>query len=349
MLGAIRTLGLCIAAAAVCATTLACGEPQGGPLVASVNEERITRSDLDRYEAWRALDSYAAGGRLDSAQEQLRRLNLLRELVNQRLLLRVAHAQGLAASDPEVEAVLARLRLPFGTPAEFEEHLRSTGISLGGLRLEVRRQLTVERLLVREIASKVQVSESEMRSYYERNVAAFSVPEQRLHLAQIVVGESQVSPIPNLRNDDATDPALAKRKIQRILDELDGGADFEQLALHYSEDPVYAANGGDMGFIPQSALEEADVNLRRALASLQPGEHSSIIENDGEYRILRLIAVEPAGQRPFEDPAVQNSIREVLATRKEQLLRSAYYEIERNSARIRNYLAEGVAAQHGID
>lgn len=338
----------CAVIAVLCAGAVGCGDSVDAPLLATVNDERITRADLDGYAAWRALDERGAGGALDPAQEELQRLNHLRELIDRRLLLQVASRRGLSASDEEVAAVVARHRLPYATAEAFEQHLGALGMDLPGLRRQARRQLTVERLLVREIASKVEVDETEMRAYYDANLAAFSVPEQRLHLAQILVGESEVSPIPNLRNDDATDRALARRKIERIRDELEDGADFEQLALHYSEDPVYAANGGDMGFIPLSALEQADTSLRRALVDLAPGEHSAIIETRGEFRILRLIAIEPAGQRSFDDPAVRESIRDVLANRKEQLLRSAFYEIQRNAARIRNHLAEGIAARHGV-
>lgn len=338
----------CVAVAALCAAAIGCGDRAEVPLVATVNDERITQADLDGYAAWRALDERGGGGSLDPAQERLQRLNQLRELIDRRLLLQVASRRGLSASDEEVEAVVARHRLPHANAEAFEQHLGSISMDVVGLRRQIRRQLTVERLLVREIASKVEVTELEMRAYYDANLAAFSVPEQRLHLAQILVGESQLSPIPNLRNDDATDRTLARRKIERILDELEDGADFEQLALHYSEDPVYAANGGDMGFIPLSALEKADTSLRRALVDLEPGDYSSIIETRGEFRILRLIAIEPAGQRSFDDPAVRDSIREVLANRKEQLLRFAFYEIQRNAARIRNYLAEGIAARHGV-
>lgn len=338
----------CAVIAVLCAGAVGCGDSVDAPLLATVNDERITRADLDGYTAWRALDERGAGGALDPAQEQLQQLNHLRELIDRRLLLQVASRRGLSASDEEVEAVVARHRLPYATAEAFAQHLGALGMDLHGLRQQTRRQLTVERLLVREIASKVEVDETEMRAYYDANLAAFSVPEQRLHLAQILVGESQLSRIPNLRNDDATDRALARRKIQRILDELEDGADFEQLALHYSEDPVYAANGGDMGFIPLSALEQADTGLRRALVDLEPGEHSAIIETRGEFRILRLIAIEPAGQRSFDDPAVREAIREVLANRQEQLLRSAFHEIQRNAARIRNYLAERIAARHGV-
>ena len=326
-----------------------CGEPDGTDLAAKVNGERITYADLERYEISRVQDPRGTAGVSDAGQQLLRRMGLLRELVDQRILLQRASAQGLGVSDRDVDVALDRRRLAYGSAEDFQRFLDAAGVELRDLREEFRRQLTVEQLLNREIASKVSVSEEEMREYYRDHSAAFAVPEQQMRLAQILVGESQVSPIPNLRNDDATGLEPARRKIQRIREELDAGEDFERLALSYSEDPVYAANGGDMGFIPQSALEKTDVRLRRALVALkEPGDISPVVQTDGEFRILRLISIEPAGQREFEDPEVQESIREVLANRKEQLLRAAVYEVERNQASIRNYLAERVAAGHGL-
>ena len=326
-----------------------CGEPDGTDVAAKVNGERITYADLERYEISRVQDPRGTAGVPDAGQQLLRRMGLLRELVDQRILLQRASAQGLGVSDRDVDVALDRRRLAYGSAEDFQRFLEAAGVDPRDLREEFRRQLTVELLLNREISSKVSVSEEEMRQYYQNHSAAFAVPEQQMRLAQILVGESQVSPIPNLRNDDATGLEPARRKIQRIREELDAGGEFERLALSYSEDPVYAANGGDMGFIAQSALEKTDVRLRRALVALkEPGDISPVVQTDGEFRILRLISIEPAGQREFDDPEVQNSIREVLANRKEQLLRAAVYEVERNQASIRNYLAERIAAGHGV-
>lgn len=339
-------------AALACAAALAlagCEADLGSQVAAAVSGERITYADLDRYGASLALEQAAeeGNGAANPQQEQLQRLNLLRELIDQRLLLQKANALGLAVADREVDALIERRELPYGSPEAFHESLAARNLSLDEFRAELRRQLLVEKLLNREVASRVRVSEDELRAYYDRNQSAFTLPEQHLHLAQILVAEGTVSPIPNLRNDDATDLKAARRKIQRIHAELAEGADFGQLARHYSEDPVHAANGGDMGFIPQSAMEKADVRLRRALVALEPGRFSRVIETDGEFRILRLIAIEPAGQRGFDDEGVRRSIRKLLANRKEQLLRLAFYEVERNRAEIRNHLAERIAGGTG--
>ena len=335
------------AGVALLAVSLATCQKSGDErIVALVNGERVTYADLAHFDVVRQLDAQGFGGSMDRSQQQLHRLGLLRELIDQRLLLQRAESRGLTVADRAVEDAMDRHRLSHGSPEAFREFLVGIGLEPEDLRAELQSQLTVERLLNREVAPYVTVSEKEMRDYYESHLPAFSVPEQQLHLAQILVTDTAVSPVPNLRNDDATDPAAARRKIQRILEELEDGADFEQLALHYSEDPIYAANGGDMGFIPQSALEKTDVRLRRALVPLQPGEFSQVVETDGEFRILHLISIEPAGQRNFDDSSVRESIREVLANRKEQLLRLAFYEVERSRAKVRNYLAEEIAAEH---
>jgi hypothetical protein len=52
-------------------------------------------------------------------------------------------------------------------------------------------------------------------------------------------------------------------------------------------------------------------------------------------RILKVITKEPAGQREFSDPRVQQAIRSQLRDRREQLLKAAYYEVLRDSAVVR--------------
>ena len=254
----------------------------------------------------------------------------------------------MVATDAEVDAAVERHVVEYGTQAALEGFLDDKGLSLGDFRMELRHRLTIERLIQAEISSRVQVGADEMREYYDSHESAFSVYEEQMHLAQILVSASPVSPIPNLRNDDATGPDAAREKIEWIREELASGADFETMAREYSEDPIYTATGGDMGFIPQSALESTDIRLRREMVALKPGEYSKIVETDGEFRILHLISIEPAGQRPFEDEDVQRSIRSVLMNRKEQVLRAAFYEVERNRATIRNYLAERITAEYGV-
>jgi peptidyl-prolyl cis-trans isomerase SurA len=106
------------------------------------------------------------------------------------------------------------------------------------------------------------------------------------------------------------------------------------VAQSYSEDPQTTPNGGDLGFLPESSFDKTSPDLRKLVLSLQPGALSPIIHTDEGYRILRVISREPAGQRELKDPRVQQSIRETLLSRKDQLLKNAYYEMSRKKPRL---------------
>ena len=206
----------------------------------------------------------------------------------------------------------------------------------------------VEKLFQPEIRSKLSVEEAEMRAYYEQNRARFHVPEQQVHVAWIRVTAAKETPVPNRRNDDATGMEEARRKIDMIEARLRNGEEFSVLAQDYSEDPVSTASGGDIGFFPQSSLEQIDLTLRRVVASLAPGEISPVLRSGQEYQIVKLFSREEAGQRQYSDPRVQQSVRDTLLNKKDRLLRAAYLEMARNQAKIENYLAREVLRDFGV-
>ena len=148
----------------------------------------------------------------------------------------------------------------------------------------------------------------------------------------------------NLKNSKATTDKEAVEKIKMIEAQLKSNADFAALAQNYSEDPNTAPNGGDLGFIQESALERASMELRRLVATMQPGQISPIVRTQEGYRIFKLISREPSGQRELSDPTVQQNIREQLINSKDQLYRAAYYDVARNEAKVQNFLAVSIAA-----
>jgi peptidyl-prolyl cis-trans isomerase SurA len=153
--------------------------------------------------------------------------------------------------------------------------------------------------------------------------------------------------IRNRKNDDATNDAEAVRKAKMLTDKLNSGADFAQLSMDYSEDPNTATNGGDLGYIPESSLNQSDPILKKTVLALKPGQVSQPIALKDSIRILKLVAREAAGQRGVNDPQVQQTIRDTLRDRKEQLLRAAYLAVARDEATVRNYLAQQVVEAAG--
>ena len=133
------------------------------------------------------------------------------------------------------------------------------------LRLQVRRDLSVQKLWNREITAHITITDQDVKDFYEANKAGFHYVEPQLHLAQILVTPHPDPNVRNLRNDKAQNDEQAKAKIRAIEARLKRGEDFAMVAQNYSEDPNTAPNGGDFGFVPESSLEQVSVELRKVV------------------------------------------------------------------------------------
>jgi peptidyl-prolyl cis-trans isomerase SurA len=162
-------------------------------------------------------------------------------------------------------------------------------------------------------------------------------------LAQILVSPMPDANVRNLKNDKAQNDEQARRKMDMLVARLKQGEDFVTLAQNFSEDPTTAPNGGDLGFVPESALEKANTEIRAVIQTAPAGQVTPVVKTAEGYRIFKIYSKEPAGQRELTDPRVQQNIRETLINRKDQLLRAAYYEVARDEAQVVNYLAQTVA------
>ena len=220
-------------------------------------------------------------------------------------------------------------------------------MTVDDLKRDLRRQLSIQKLLNREVVAKISITDQDVADFYNGNKAQFNVAEPQYRLAQIVVTPRKEPQIRNRKNDDATNEAEAQRKVKMLMDRLNRGADFSQLAMDYSEDMNSAATGGDLGYVPESALNQSDPQLKKIVMEMKPGQVSQPIQLKDGVRILKLITRESPGLRGLADPQVQQTIRDTLRNRKEQLLRSAYLSIARDDARVTNYLAEEVMETSG--
>jgi peptidyl-prolyl cis-trans isomerase SurA len=316
---------------------------------AAVNGKEIKRDEVDKYYRTRVNPE----GQEPSEEEALSlKLNVLDELIYNEILLERAKKLGLEATDGEVEDKFTERKSPY-TEEEFRRQLRDQGMTVDDWKQDMRRQLSIQKLLNREVLAKITITDQEVAEYYNSNKAQFNFAEPTYHLAQIVVTPRKDPQIRNRKNDDASNESEALRKTKMLMDRLNSGADFAQLAMDYSEDMNTVSTGGDLGYVPESALNSPQVDpaLKRAVLALKPGQVSQPIEARDQagvsYRILKLISREAAGQRSLSEPQVQQNIRDTLRSRKEQLLRSAYLAIARDDAQVTNYLAQQVIEAGG--
>ena len=335
---------LILAAVAACVFATSCKkEAAPGPDVwATVNSKAISRAEVEKYFRTRVNAEAPA----PSQEEALSlKLSILDELINNEILLERASKMNLIATDAEVEDKFTESKSPY-TEEEFQKKLHDTGLTVEDLKNDIRRQLSVQKLLNREVIAKISITDQDVTDFYNKNRAQFNVAEPQYHIAQIVITPHPDPSVHNRKNDKATNEGEAKRKVLLLQQKLSSGADFGQLAMDYSEDST-ATTGGDLGFVPESALNRSDPALKKLVLSMKPGEVSQAIGNAGGYRILKMIAKEAAGQRMLSDPQVQQSVRDMMRNRKEQLLRSAYMIEARDDSHVTNYLARQILESAG--
>jgi peptidyl-prolyl cis-trans isomerase SurA len=332
-----------LAAVAAALTLTACKSSMPAGVAAKVNGYAITYAELEKvYQT--QYPQAVEGSNEDLVNTQ--KMDLLGSLITNEIMLQRAEKLGLAAVDADVEAEFNKMKAPY-TEEEFQKQLAGRKLSEADLKSQLHRQLTVDKLVNKEIASKIVITDADVDNFYNANKASFNLAEPQIHMAQILVTPAADPEVRNLKNNKAQNDAEAKVKIQDIYARLLRGDDFSQVAQNYSEDPKSLANGGDLGFVPESALEKANPELRKLVASLQPGAISQPIKTEEGYRILKVISKETAGQRDLNDPRVQTNIRETLRNSKDQLLRAAYYEVERNNSKVVNYLAQRIIDNAG--
>ena len=187
-----------------------------------------------------------------------------------------------------------------GDRTAFVRTLQSQGYTMARFRETEKDKITVQVMRQAKTSDNIIVSPVKIREYYEKNRAAYSLPEQ-VKLRMIVIKEGAVA------GDAPADPSVSKKEMAaEIREKLAGGAEFDRLAQMYSEDSTNEA-GGDWGWVERKTLNE---ELSKVAFSLKPGEISQIIPLDNSYYILMVEAKKPSITKPLSE--VQQEIVQVL-------------------------------------
>jgi peptidyl-prolyl cis-trans isomerase SurA len=308
---------------------------------ATVDGRAISRSDVDKaYRRIRNLQQQPSEEEMLTAK-----LSLLNDLIVEDILVARAAAQKIEVPDTELDKAFTEAKKNM-TPEEFDRELTSRNLTATDMRDGLRRSLLTEKLLEREVKAKVAVTDQEVTDFFNANRAQFNLPEDAIHLAQIVVTPVREAQVGNRLGDDAATPEAAAAKAQMLMERLKAGGNFQQLAADYSEDAETAVRGGDLGLMPMSALQRVPPSLREAALKAAPGS-MSIVSEGGAHVVVLVVARETAGQRDLSTPGVRDRIKGTLAGRREQLLRAAYLTSVRADAAVANHVAKRVIESSG--
>jgi peptidyl-prolyl cis-trans isomerase SurA len=236
---------------------------------AIVNGEVITDTDIDQR---LALVVAANSGRIDDAERQRLRLQIIRNLIDEKLQMQEARENDIRVSEAEVNRSFDRIAENFRRkPAQFEEYLQQTGSSANSLKAQIRAELAWSRVLRRKVEPLVAVGDDEVQAVIDKLNAAKGKDE--FHVGEIFLAAS-----PETLNDVMNDAA-------RIVGQIRGGASFVAYARQFSE-ASSAGLGGDLGWVRAEQLNDA---VGPAVTVLQPGQITDPLPVPGGVAIMALI------------------------------------------------------------
>jgi len=328
----------------------ACGSttPKSSPAPSAgawavVNGKEISKDEVEK--AYRR-NAPAPGQPQPSEEEALTaKLNLLNEIIVQELLMTKAAELKIDVTEAELNKAFddAKKDIP---PAAFQAELKARNLTAADMRDDLRRNLIAQKIVEKEVVEKSTPTDQEITTFFETNKAQFNRKEDAVRIAQIVITPVREPQRSNRTGDDAGSPAEATAKAQMIMQRLKDGTPFGDLAADYSEDGESAQRGGDLGFIPMSALAQAPPQLRDAVLKSNPGT-VQLVSNGGAHTIVLTVAKDKAGQKDLSMPEVKDAIRTSLKGGREQLLRGAYLTNLRNEATVNNVLAKQIVQSAG--
>ena len=308
---------------------------------AVVNGREITRDDVEK-----AYQRIQQNSQAPSEEEAaVAKLEVLDQIIVQDLLLTKARELKIELPDTELDAAYVEARKNIPDDA-FAQELAKRNLTVADMREGLRRDLLVQKLLDKEVTSKVTVTDQDVTAFFEANRAQFNRTEDAYRIAQIAITPVREARIANRTGNDAGTPQEAAAKVQMVMDRLKAGASFSELAADFSEDPESAPRGGDLGFVPLSALNQAPPQLRDAVLKGTPGS-AKVVGANGAYTVVLLVAKDTAGQKDPSMPEVKQAITQALRNRREGLLRAAYLGSIRNDAVVVNLIAKRLVETQG--
>ncbi len=273
------------------------------------------------------------------------KLNLLDQLISQDILLAKAKDLQITLTEADLDTAFNEQKKNMSDDA-FNQELAARNLTAADMREALRRDLIAQKVIDREVTSKITVTDQDISDFFQANKAQFNLAEDAYHLAQIIVTQGKTAGLNNRTGDDAGTPEAATAKVQMLMERLQSGTPFNELAMDYSEDPQSAPQGGDVGLVTKSALGQTPPPLRDAVLKLQPGS-VTVVGMEGGYTIVALVDKQAAGQRDLSMPEVHDGIASQLRQQREQLLQAAYLETIRNDATVVNHAARRLVEAQG--
>ncbi len=286
-------------------------------IVARVNSSIVTRGEFQRAKAQTLQEIQQQAPQATAADLAAKEKDVLRDLIDQQLMLQKAKDLGLTA-DTEVVKRLDEIRknMKLDTMEDLEKAAAAQGVSYEDFKQNIANQILFQKVVQQEVGAHIQITNEEVKQYYDQHKQELDHPEA-VRLSEILISTEPKVVKDAQGNEQRVDRtpeeiAAAEAKAKEVLAELNKGAKFEDLVAKYSDGST-KANRGDLDYFERGKL---DKSLEDIVFAMKPGTHTDVIQTKQGFIILKVTDHPTAGIPPLKD--VEGQIQQAIYYEKMQ-------------------------------
>ncbi|MFL5306801.1 MAG: peptidylprolyl isomerase [Polyangia bacterium] len=230
-----------------------------------------------------------------AARSSALRREVLDRLIDDELIVQQAAELKLSISNEQVDASIEEIKKQNNlNDDQLREALRGQGMTMAAYRADLKRQLLRFRVLNIAVGSKVNISDDEVRAYYERHMKDGTNVQVKASHVFIAIPEGA----------DAQLVAEKQAQAQKILERANAGEDFAKLARESSDDAATRAEGGDLGYFGKDMLPKP---IEEIVFAMKVGDIRGPIRADRGFHVIKLVDRKLKDPKPFDE--VKDDIR----------------------------------------
>jgi peptidyl-prolyl cis-trans isomerase C len=253
----------------------------------------IRRSQLDQSFLQFKANLTARGQTVPDSERETMETRLLDRLIVTKLLAQRATDEDRQKAREAAAKFTADTKEKAGSPESFQRQLQALNFTAEQFDAQVLERAVCEEVVNREIKSKVNLTDDQLRKYYDDHGEAFDSPEM-VHVAHILL--STRDPVTGQEISDAQKQEKMDQ-MKKLLERARQGEDFATLAKAYSEDSGSRDNGGEYTFARGRMAREFEA----AAFNLKTNEVSDIVTTQFGYHIIKLYEKLPARKVPLDE------------------------------------------------
>jgi len=281
-------------------------------VLVKVNGEIITKTELEGRQI-AALRQRDPNFRPDSDVALQRALaeitpGIIVDAVDELLMVQRGKELGYTMNTEQFNGIVENIKKENKIESDdaLQAALKQEGMTMADLRRQLERTMLVQRVQQTEIMQKLQVTDTEMRAYYDARKNEFSTTPQ-ITLREITIVVPTTAQGVNVAQDDA-----AKAKADEVRAKIVAGEAFPRLAADYS-DSGSKANGGLVGPLSKSDLSD---ELQKAIAGMKTGDVTPVLRTARGYQLIKIEALQDTTIKAYDE--ARADIADRIANQKRQ-------------------------------